>query len=42
MIRYHQWMKSAELLRLTGSEPLTLEEEYDMQQSWLIDSDSMF
>lgn len=28
---YHQWMSSPELLRLTASEPLTLEEEYDMQ-----------
>ncbi|XP_043271264.1 N-acetyltransferase 9-like protein [Venturia canescens] len=32
--RYHLWMKSPELQHLTGSEPLTLQEEYDMQKSW--------
>jgi hypothetical protein len=29
--RYHEWMKSPELLETTASEPLSLEEEYDMQ-----------
>lgn len=38
VLKYHEWMKSEELLKLTASEPLTLEEEYNMQQSWLIDS----
>ncbi|XP_019321858.2 alpha/beta-tubulin-N-acetyltransferase 9 isoform X1 [Panthera pardus] len=37
--RYHEWMKSEELQRLTASEPLTLEEEYSMQQSWREDAD---
>uniref|UniRef100_A0A8I3NX19 Alpha/beta-tubulin-N-acetyltransferase 9 n=2 Tax=Canis lupus familiaris TaxID=9615 RepID=A0A8I3NX19_CANLF len=37
--RYHEWMKSEELQRLTASEPLTLEQEYSMQQSWLEDAD---
>ncbi|XP_054609459.1 N-acetyltransferase 9 [Dunckerocampus dactyliophorus] len=37
--RYHEWMKSTELQQLTASEPLTLEEEYDMQRSWKEDSD---
>lgn len=29
--RYHEWMKSPELLETTASEPLSLEEEYNMQ-----------
>lgn len=33
-------MKSPELLQLTASEPLTLEQEYDMQRSWREDGDS--
>ncbi len=32
--RYHTWMKSPELLELTGSEPLSLEEEFAMQRTW--------
>ncbi|MGH0118559.1 UNVERIFIED_CONTAM: hypothetical protein FKN15_015237 [Acipenser sinensis] len=37
--RYHQWMGSAELQKLTASEPLTLEQEYEMQKSWREDDD---
>ncbi|XP_078426939.1 alpha/beta-tubulin-N-acetyltransferase 9 isoform X3 [Cetorhinus maximus] len=37
--RYHQWMKSEELQKLTASEPLTLEQEYQMQRSWREDAD---
>ncbi|XP_029384202.1 alpha/beta-tubulin-N-acetyltransferase 9 [Echeneis naucrates] len=37
--RYHEWMKSAELQQLTASEPLTLDQEYDMQKSWREDND---
>ena len=34
---YNKWMKDPMLLELTASEPLTLEEEYSMQQSWCED-----
>ncbi|XP_001513703.3 N-acetyltransferase 9 [Ornithorhynchus anatinus] len=37
--RYHKWMESEELQRLTASEPLTLEQEYAMQLSWQEDAD---
>mmetsp|Transcript_14144 Transcript_14144/g.21727 ORF Transcript_14144/g.21727 Transcript_14144/m.21727 type:complete len:245 (-) Transcript_14144:194-928(-) len=31
---YHKWMLDSHLLEMTGSEPLTMEEEIDMQQTW--------
>jgi RimJ/RimL family protein N-acetyltransferase len=36
---YHEWMQDPELLQLTGSEPLTLEEEVAMQRKWAGDTD---
>lgn len=33
-------MKSEELQELTASEPLTLDEEFEMQLSWRNDEDS--
>jgi len=35
--RYHEWMQDPSLLEATGSEPLTYDEEVEMQQSWLND-----
>lgn len=34
---YHEWMKDPALLQATGSEALTLEEEYAMQETWVRD-----
>lgn len=32
--KYHEWMKDPALLAATASEPLSLKEEYAMQESW--------
>ena len=39
MARYHEWMKDEWLQEMTASEPLTIEEEYEMQRSWHADPD---
>jgi RimJ/RimL family protein N-acetyltransferase len=39
--KYHEWMSRPEIQELTSSEPLTLPEEYQMQQSWLQDEDKL-
>ncbi|QCD79204.1 N-acetyltransferase 9-like protein [Vigna unguiculata] len=35
--KYHQWMKDPSLLQATASDPLTLQQEYQMQLSWIQD-----
>lgn len=37
--RYHGWMQSEQLLEQTASEPLSLDQEYEMQRSWRTDQD---
>lgn len=36
---YNQWMQDPSLQAATASEPLTLEQEYQMQESWANDGD---
>lgn len=39
--KYHEWMSIEEIQKLTASEPLTLEEEFEMQTKWQNDSDKL-
>ena len=36
--RYHAWMQDDDLLALTASERLTLDEEVENQKSWRVDT----
>lgn len=38
--KYHEWMQDPALLQATGSEPLTLDQEFHMQLSWTQDPQS--
>jgi RimJ/RimL family protein N-acetyltransferase len=38
---YHSWMANPEIQELTASEPLSIEEEYEMQKSWRNDGDKL-
>ncbi|KAJ5895233.1 hypothetical protein N7495_006924 [Penicillium taxi] len=39
--RYHEWMQDKEIQEATASEPLSVEEEYEMQRSWRQDADKL-
>lgn len=39
--KYHQWMKDPYLKEMTASEELSIEEEYEGQQSWLSDDSKL-
>ncbi|CAG1987839.1 unnamed protein product [Fusarium graminearum] len=39
--QYHAWMQDPDIQEATASEPMTLEEEYENQQSWRTSSDKL-
>jgi RimJ/RimL family protein N-acetyltransferase len=39
--QYHSWMQNEDIQKATASEPLSLAEEYAMQQSWRQDADKL-
>lgn len=38
---YHEWMQEPAIQEATASEPLSIDEEYEMQQSWRQDHDKL-
>lgn len=38
---YEAWMQDPFVLEMTASEPLTVEQEYEMQESWKMDPKSI-
>ncbi|OAR00541.1 hypothetical protein LLEC1_00498, partial [Akanthomyces lecanii] len=41
VVKYHGWMQDSDIQEATASEPLTLEEEYENQQSWRTSADKL-
>ncbi|KAI5461636.1 acyl-CoA N-acyltransferase [Mariannaea sp. PMI_226] len=39
--QYHSWMQDADIQEATASEPMTLDEEYENQQSWRTSTDKL-
>ncbi|KAM3479508.1 hypothetical protein MY5147_001703 [Beauveria neobassiana] len=41
VVKYHGWMQDPDIQEATASEPMTLEEEYENQQSWRTSADKL-
>ncbi|OAA56415.1 Acyl-CoA N-acyltransferase [Cordyceps fumosorosea ARSEF 2679] len=41
VVKYHGWMQDPDIREATASEPMTLEEEYENQQSWRTSADKL-
>ncbi|CAM1507916.1 Fc.00g047640.m01.CDS01 [Cosmosporella sp. VM-42] len=39
--KYHSWMQDPDIQEATASEPMTIEEEYENQQSWRTSNDKL-